>query len=78
MTATAEPASYTASSHGFPLPVNYPMQSTEVAQPFHRDGWEHEEKYGGWRMLAYKDGDRVQLISRPGRDERVKRNYVRQ
>jgi bifunctional non-homologous end joining protein LigD len=28
----------------------------------------YEEKYDGWRMVAYKREDRVQLISRPGRD----------
>jgi len=44
------------------------MQPTLVAQPVHHDGWAYEEKYDGWRMVAYKDGDRVQLISRPGRD----------
>ena len=32
--------------------------------PFHRDGWVYEEKIHGWRMLAYKDGRRVRLISR--------------
>lgn len=25
-----------------------------VAKPFHREGWIWEEKYDGWRMLAYK------------------------
>lgn len=52
-----------------PLPeIKEPMAPTLVARPFHRDGWVYEKKYDGWRMLAYKDGDRVQLISRPGRD----------
>src|SRR5581483_4932500 len=32
--------------------------------PFHRDGWVYEEKVDGWRMLAYKDGPRVRLVSR--------------
>ena len=36
-----------------------------LAKPcFHRDGWVYEEKVDGWRMLAYKDGPRVRLISR--------------
>jgi bifunctional non-homologous end joining protein LigD len=26
------------------------------------------EKVDGWRILAYKDGDRVRLVSRNGRD----------
>ena len=45
-----------------------PMAPTQVREPFHRDGWIYEEKVDGWRMLAYKDGDRVRLISRNGRD----------
>jgi ATP-dependent DNA ligase len=44
------------------------MQSTEVTQPFHRDGWVYEEKYDGWRMVAYKDGTAVRLISRAGKE----------
>lgn len=42
------------------------MQPTLARPPFHRDGWIYEEKVDGWRMLAYKDGDRVRLISRNG------------
>jgi hypothetical protein len=35
-----------------------------LAKPFHRDGWVYEEKYDGWRMVAYKDGPDVRLVSR--------------
>ena len=28
----------------------------------------YEERVDGWRILAYKDGDRVRLISRKGID----------
>jgi bifunctional non-homologous end joining protein LigD len=45
-----------------------PMAPTLVRDPFHRDGWVYEEKVDGWRMLAYKDRDRVHLVSRNGRD----------
>ena len=45
-----------------------PMAPTQVREPFHRDGWVFEEKVDGWRILAYKDGGRVRLISRNGRD----------
>jgi bifunctional non-homologous end joining protein LigD len=41
-----------------------PMLATLVSEPFHREGWVYEEKYDGDRMLAYKEGDRVQLLSR--------------
>jgi bifunctional non-homologous end joining protein LigD len=44
------------------------MAPTQVREPFHREGWVYEEKVDGWRMLAYKDGSRVRLISRTGRD----------
>src|SRR5215470_4803585 len=44
------------------------MAPTLVREPFHRDGWVYEEKVDGWRILAYKDGDRVRLVSRNGRD----------
>ena len=44
------------------------MTPTRVREPFHRDGWVFEEKVDGWRILAYKDGARVRLISRNGRD----------
>ena len=39
-----------------------------MREPFHRDGWVYEEKVDGWRILAYKDGARVRLVSRNGRD----------
>jgi ATP dependent DNA ligase domain len=45
-----------------------PMAPTLVREPFHRDGWVYEEKVDGWRILAYKDSDRVRLVSRNGRD----------
>ncbi|HEY7652697.1 MAG TPA: hypothetical protein VIG07_07740 [Methylomirabilota bacterium] len=44
------------------------MAATEVARPFHRDGWVYEEKVDGWRVLAYKDTAGARLISRKGRD----------
>jgi bifunctional non-homologous end joining protein LigD len=50
------------------LPTVSLMQPTLVSTPFQREGWVYEEKYDGWRMVAYKREDRVQLISRPGRD----------
>jgi bifunctional non-homologous end joining protein LigD len=44
------------------------MQPTLVREPFHRPGWVYEETYDGWRMLAFKDGERVRLVSRQGVD----------
>src|SRR3954468_7283918 len=32
------------------------------------DGWLHELKHDGFRIIAYKDGERVWLWSRNGRD----------
>jgi bifunctional non-homologous end joining protein LigD len=48
------------------IPHYSPMAPTLVREPFHRDGWVYEEKVDGWRIVAYKDGDRVRLMSRHG------------
>jgi len=54
---------------GAPVFASYtPMGPTQVREPFHREGWVYEEKVDDWRMLAYKDGVRVRLVSRNGRD----------
>ena len=45
-----------------------PMQPILGKPPFHRPGWIYEEKYDGWRMLAFKDGPRVRLVSRQNVD----------
>ena len=50
------------------LPQYTPMIPTLVPKPFHRPGWIYEEKVDGWRILAYKDGVRVRLLSRNGVD----------
>lgn len=46
----------------------HPMLATLVAEPFDRPGWVFEEKYDGDRVLAYKEGDRVRLLSRNEKD----------
>jgi len=44
------------------------MLATLVSEPFHRPGWVYEEKYDGYRILAYKEGDRITLLSRNGKN----------
>jgi bifunctional non-homologous end joining protein LigD len=45
-----------------------PMLATLVKEPFHRPGWVYDEKYDGDRILAYKEGDKVTLLSRNAKD----------
>jgi bifunctional non-homologous end joining protein LigD len=44
------------------------MLATLVPDPFHRAGWVYEEKYDGYRILAYKEGRNVTLLSRNAKD----------
>jgi bifunctional non-homologous end joining protein LigD len=44
------------------------MLATLVDQPFHKPGWVYEEKYDGYRILAYKEGASVKLLSRNAND----------
>jgi bifunctional non-homologous end joining protein LigD len=45
-----------------------PMLATLVDKPFHRAGWVYEEKYDGYRILAYKEGKKITLLSRNAKD----------
>jgi bifunctional non-homologous end joining protein LigD len=44
------------------------MLATLVEEPFSKPDWTFEEKYDGVRILAYKEGEKVSLISRNGID----------
>ena len=44
------------------------MLATLVPKPFHQAGWVYEEKYDGYRILAYKEGSEVTLLSRNAKD----------
>ena len=54
------------SQASWPMPL--PPMLPSPAPPFHRPGWIYEEKYDGWRCLAYKRGGLVRLLSRNGID----------
>jgi bifunctional non-homologous end joining protein LigD len=45
-----------------------PMLATLVDAPFHRERWVYEEKYDGFRFLAYKEGRDVTLLTRNLKD----------
>lgn len=45
-----------------------PMLATLVKEPFDRPGWVYEEKYDGYRIVAYKEGEIVTLLSRNAKD----------
>jgi len=44
------------------------MLATLYPEPFDRPGWIYEEKYDGYRILAYKEGSKVTLMSRNDKD----------
>jgi bifunctional non-homologous end joining protein LigD len=44
------------------------MLASLVSKPFDRAGWVYEEKYDGYRILAYKEGSKVTLRSRNNKD----------
>jgi bifunctional non-homologous end joining protein LigD len=50
-------------SDKIPLRIS-PMLATLVDKPFHLPCWIYEEKYDGIRILAYKEGTHVSLITR--------------
>lgn len=58
------------------MPQYTPMQPTQVPEPFHREGLVYEEKVDGWRILAYKDGSRVRLLSRAAVDHTKRFRHV--
>jgi bifunctional non-homologous end joining protein LigD len=55
------------SESGIPFRVR-PMLATLVSRPFDKPGWVYEEKYDGYRILAYKEGRNVTLLSRNERN----------
>jgi ATP-dependent DNA ligase len=44
------------------------MLATLVARPFQLNNWVYEEKYDGDRLLAYKEGTWIRLLSRNAKD----------
>jgi len=52
----------------FRAPFEVQLLHPTLAQPFDRPGWVYEEKVDGWRMVAYKRGENVRLVSRRGLD----------
>jgi ATP-dependent DNA ligase len=50
-----------------PLPTNYaPMEAKLVAELPAGGEWQYEPKFDGFRCLAFKDGDEVDLRSKSG------------
>src|SRR3984893_18213832 len=52
------------------------MLATLVREPFHEHGWIYEEKYDGYRILAYKEGKRVKLMSRNAIDRTARFPHI--
>ena len=51
----------------FPSSVK-PMLCTLVQEPFTKEGWLYEIKWDGYRIIAYKQKNRITLRSRSGLD----------
>ena len=52
----------------FRVPFEVHLLHPTLVTPFDRPGWVYEEKVDGWRMVAYKSGENVHLVSRRGLD----------
>src|SRR5262249_26496660 len=50
------------------FPIQVQLLHPTLVQPFDRPRWVYEEKVDGWRMVAYKRGAAVRLVSRRGLD----------
>jgi len=48
------------------------MLATLVRDPFDKPGWVYEEKYDGDRLMAYKEGSRLRLLTRNDKDHTSK------
>src|SRR5512134_1251519 len=50
-----------------PIPTSYPpMEALLVAEIPSGPGWQYEPKWDGFRCLAFRDGDRIELQSKNG------------
>jgi bifunctional non-homologous end joining protein LigD len=62
-----------------PHPISRSTHARDAGQePFHRPGWVYEEKYDGYRILAYKEGNRVTLLSGTAKDRTANFDTVAQ
>ena len=55
-------------SHMLPLGFIEPCQPSSAPKPPSGPDWVHEIKYDGFRLMAWRDGDRVRLYTRGGYD----------
>jgi ATP-dependent DNA ligase len=54
-------------AHRFPLPLNYaPMEAESVGVLPDGAGWQYEPKFDGFRCIAFRDVDAVELRSKSG------------
>src|SRR5215218_1283309 len=51
-----------------PIPLDHaPMEAESQAEIPTGEGWQYEPKWGGFRCLAFRDGDEVDLRSKAGK-----------
>jgi bifunctional non-homologous end joining protein LigD len=66
-TAIKEPEKTKGEKAPMPTTLN-PMLCTLTKEPFNQDGWVHEVKWDGYRIIAFKNKNHVSLKSRSGID----------
>lgn len=67
-TKKAAPSSAAKKAGGFPLPVSTaPMEARSATELPGGDAWQYEPKWDGFRCLAFKSGDEVDIRAKSGK-----------
>jgi ATP-dependent DNA ligase len=64
-----DPGIFARGEHGFPLPLDTPPMEARTAEALPRnDGaWQYEPKWDGFRCLAFRAGDEIEIKAKSGK-----------